>query len=67
MLGHKDIKWSLSDKFGDTPLHGAAKSGDCDTFKAILNHKDADINVKIFVIRVRFHMQLVKGNMKLSK
>ena len=55
LLSHKNINWSLADKFIDTPLHGAAKSGDCDTFIAMLNHKDADINVKDFRGRSAFY------------
>lgn len=48
LLAHKDIIWELGDKFKDSPLHGSTRGDDCDTFIALMNHKDANVNVRDF-------------------
>ncbi|OHS95386.1 hypothetical protein TRFO_10519 [Tritrichomonas foetus] len=45
LLSHRDLKWDSTDKFLDTPLHGAAMYGDVEIFKTLLTHKDAQLNV----------------------
>lgn len=67
LLAHKNVNWSLADKFLDTPLHGACKSNDCDTFIAMLNHKDADINIKDFRNRSPLKYSIGEGKFDILK